>query len=176
MRELPITEGCNVLDDNLLACSEKHIRAVFDMLKRQRLGRIQFTGGLEAARLQDWHVDLFLSVKPKQLFFAYDTPDDWEPLTIAAKKMRDAGFISAGKRVRAYVLIGYPGDTLDAANERLNATLRLGIVPMAMLWRSKSGETASDWRKLRSLWMRPAMIKVETQGKDTQCRKGVRQH
>lgn len=160
LRELPVTEGCNVLDDNLLACSENHIREVFSMLKRQRLGRIQFTGGFEAARLKDWHVDLLILAKPKQLFFAYDTPDDWEPLVIAAKKMRDAGFISAGKRVRAYVLIGFPGDTLDAADKRLNDTLRLGIVPMAMLWRDRDGETDAEWRKLRSLWVRPAMIQV----------------
>lgn len=38
IRELPITEGYNVLDDNLLACSEEHIRKVFAMLKRQRMG------------------------------------------------------------------------------------------------------------------------------------------
>lgn len=34
LRELPIHEGCNVLDDNLLACSENHIRAVFTMLAK----------------------------------------------------------------------------------------------------------------------------------------------
>jgi hypothetical protein len=42
--ELPINAGTNILDDNLLACSERHIREVFAMLKRQR-GRIEFTGG-----------------------------------------------------------------------------------------------------------------------------------
>jgi hypothetical protein len=31
LRELPITEGWNVMDDNLLTCSEDHIRKVFDM-------------------------------------------------------------------------------------------------------------------------------------------------
>ena len=36
IRELPIAEGHNVLDSNLLACSENHIRAVFAMLKRQK--------------------------------------------------------------------------------------------------------------------------------------------
>ncbi|MFH1602376.1 MAG: hypothetical protein ABIH03_00530 [Pseudomonadota bacterium] len=33
-RELPITDGWNILDDNLLACSEAHVRAVFAMLSR----------------------------------------------------------------------------------------------------------------------------------------------
>jgi hypothetical protein len=36
IKELPITEGHNVLDDNLLACSEDHIRKVFRMLSRQK--------------------------------------------------------------------------------------------------------------------------------------------
>src|SRR5665647_2103618 len=35
LRELAIAEGWNVVDDNLLACSEPHVRAVFAMLGRQ---------------------------------------------------------------------------------------------------------------------------------------------
>ena len=37
LRELPVTEGWNILDNNLLACSERHIRAVFDMLSKQAI-------------------------------------------------------------------------------------------------------------------------------------------
>jgi len=33
IRELPITEGYNLLDSNILACSIEHIRKVFKMLK-----------------------------------------------------------------------------------------------------------------------------------------------
>jgi hypothetical protein len=51
IRELPVTDGWNVLDDNLLVCSENHIRAVFAMLARQRRMPL-FTGGLEAAWLK----------------------------------------------------------------------------------------------------------------------------
>jgi hypothetical protein len=67
IRELPITEGWNILDDNLLACSEKHIKAVFAMADRQEK-RPYFTGGLEAARLQLWHVHEFAKLKPKKMF------------------------------------------------------------------------------------------------------------
>ena len=52
IRELPITEGWNVLDNNLLACSPDHIYRVFEMLSRQTR-RAVFTGGLEAARITD---------------------------------------------------------------------------------------------------------------------------
>lgn len=55
LRELPVTDGHLILDDNLLACSEPHIRKVFEMLKRQP-ERPAFTGGLEAKILKAWHV------------------------------------------------------------------------------------------------------------------------
>ena len=45
------------------------------MLKRQK-HRPDFRGGIEAKLLKYWHIDLFKEVKPKQIFFAYDTPDD----------------------------------------------------------------------------------------------------
>ncbi len=91
IRELPIEDGWNVLDDNLLACSEAHIRAVFDMLRRQDRAP-QFTGGLEAKLMRPWIAGELRKLKPKQLFFAYDTPDDLEPLRMAGKMMLDAGF------------------------------------------------------------------------------------
>ncbi len=159
IRELPVTDGWNVLDDNLLACSENHIRSVFSMLKNQK-HRVEFTGGLEAARLNDWHVNLLADLKPKQLFFAYDTPDDYEPLQAAAKKIFDAGFTVASKSVRAYCLVGYPADTMEKADKRLRDCVSLGITPMAMLWRNEKGDRDYEWRKFARAWARPAMIKV----------------
>lgn len=162
VRELPITEGWNVLDDNLLACSDEHIRAVFAMLKRQH-HPVEFTGGLEAARLEPWHVELLAQLKPKQVFFAYDTPDDLEPLRAASRLMLDAGFTEASHSLRCYCLIGYPRDTLEAATERLNQIMELGMCPMAMLWRSKTGIPEPTWRSFKRMamirrWSRPAII------------------
>jgi len=159
VRELPITDGSNILDDNLLACSEAHIRAVFAMLGRQQ-GPIQFTGGLEAKRLLPWHVELLRSVRAKQMFFAYDTPDDYEPLLAAGKLLLAAGFTGESKALRAYVLIGYRGDTPEKASYRLEQTLEAGFVPMAMLWSGPKGKTKDQiWTKLQRSWARPAMIK-----------------
>lgn len=159
IRELPIQQGINVLDDNLLACSEKHILAVFKMLKVQK-GRKELTGGLEAARLQDWHIDLLVDLKPKQVFFAYDTLDDYEPLVEAGKKLAKAGFTVNRKITRCYVLIGFDGDTFAAAKKRLNQALTAGFIPMAMLYRGKSGQYDEKWRRLQRQWARPAMIKA----------------
>lgn len=67
IRELPIVDGWNVLDDNILGTSEPHFRAVCDMLKRQK-HRAIFTGGLEPALLQQWQADLLHEVKPARLY------------------------------------------------------------------------------------------------------------
>lgn len=157
LKELPILEGYNVLDDNLLACSEPHIRSVLTMLKRQK-NPVEFTGGLEAKRLLPWHVEMLSWLKPKQLFFAYDTPDDYEPLVSAIKLLLEAGFTRESHSVRAYVLIGFPRDTLEQAEARLRQCLDIGIFPMAMLWRDENGKVDLNWRRFQRQWARPAII------------------
>jgi len=158
VRELPITDGWNVLDSNLLACSEDHIRKVFIMLNRQSI-KAQFTGGLEATILKDWHVELLAWLKPARIFFAYDTPDDYEPLLNAAKMVFESGFLSpASNNVRAYVLIGYKGDSFTEAEKRLRAVLDTGMFPMAMVWRNKQGYRDPLWVKFAWPWSRPACI------------------
>lgn len=158
IRELPISAGWNVLDDNLLACSESHIRAVFAMLRQQPC-RTELTGGLEATRLQDWHVELLAQLRPRpSVFFAYDMPEDLEPLICAGQKMCEAGFTFASHRVRAYVLIGYPGDSFYYAESRLRETARAGFMPMAMLWRDGQTVPPSEWRRFQRSWARPASV------------------
>lgn len=157
IRELPIFSGWNILDDNLLACSDSHILEVFAMLDDQPR-RPEFTGGLEAARLQQWHVDALRKLKPKQMFFAYDTPDDLEPLRTAGKMLLSSGFTTASHVLRAYVLIGHPLDSFDQAEKRLKETIEAGFMPMAMLWKNKNGDTNLEWRKFQRKWARPALI------------------
>jgi hypothetical protein len=155
IRELPITEGWNVLDNNLLQCSEQHIRSVFEMLKRQPR-RAEFTGGLEAARLQQWHIDLLVDLNPKQIFFAYDTPEDYEPLRVASRKLFKAGVTETSHAVRCYVLIGYGGDTIQDAEYRLESVKSLGVTPMAMLFRDNNED--HEWRILQRQYARPSII------------------
>jgi hypothetical protein len=171
LRELPVTEGANILDDNLLACSESHVRKVFLMLNRQKRGIVQFTGGLEAARLRPWHVELLHGLRPKQIFFAFDTPDDLPALEEAARLFRVAEY---GTRniLRCYVLVGYPGDSFLEAEQRLRTVMRLGFGPMAMLYRDSSGVTTVDWRRFQRMWVRPAIIYSPKNQTETQACKG----
>lgn len=162
-RLLPIVEGWNILDDNLLACPREHVEAVFAMLRRQK-GRIEFTGGLEALALEDYQVDLLAGLTPRpNMFFAYDPGDAFETLEHAAQRLLTAGFTRASHRMRAYVLVGYPKDTFEAAQHRLTEMTRIGFTPFAMLWRPETPSQekhapSPQWRKFARRWARPAII------------------
>lgn len=156
IRELPSTEGWNLLDSNILACSMDHVISVFEMLKRQ--SKAQLTGGLEAARLTNKHVALLWDLRPEQMFFAYDTLDDLEPLREAGRLLRYANFTRS--HLRCYVLIGYPKDTMEKAEKRLMEAWESGFMPMAMLWKNKDGDTKKEWRRFQRKWARPVLIKA----------------
>ncbi|MDR1596320.1 MAG: hypothetical protein LBR99_01315 [Treponema sp.] len=160
LRELPVTDGYIIQDDNLLSCSETHIREVFAMLARQK-ERPVFSGGLEAKKLQPWHAEELLKLKPKQMFFAYDTPDDRDPLFEAGKLLLENGFSRQSHNLRAYVLIGYPGDTFEKAEKRLTETMQAGFLPFAMLYRDQSGNRDPDWIRFSWPWSRPAAISAK---------------
>lgn len=163
VRELPICEGYNILDDNLLACSDQHIKAVFNMLSRQK-EPADFTGGFEAKRLKAWHCEELSKTKVKQIFFAYDTQDDYEPLVEAGKLLNQYNFNLRNRKLRAYVLIGYPLDSFEAAEKRLYQTLEAGFLPHAMLWKNDRGETDQQWKQFQRLWARPAIIMSRIKG------------
>lgn len=165
LRELPVNDGWNVLDDNILACSETHIKEVFDMLKNQSEKPV-FTGGLEARLLKPWHVELFRESKTHRMYFAYDSPSEYEPLVEAGKLLRDGGITKASNYAKCYVLIGYKGDTFEKAEKRLRDTWAAGFVPYAMLYRDKSGEVSKEWSDFQRLWVRPQIVmsKLKSEG------------
>jgi hypothetical protein len=145
-----------------MACSESHIRAVFEMLEGQKKlhRRTFFTGGLEAALIREWHVELLKKLRPKEVFFGCDTEEKFHHLREAVKLFREADYFSHNT-LRAYVLIGYPNDTPEGAERRLRRVKDIGVCPMAMLYRDTSGtvkELGRGWKLLQRLWARPALI------------------
>jgi hypothetical protein len=158
-RLLPIVDGWNILDDNLLACPRDHVEAVFGMLRRQGR-RIEFTGGLEALSLQNYQVELLASLRPRPtMFFAYDPGDAFETLEHAARRLLAAGFTRASHAMRVYVLIGFPKDTFAAAEQRLLQMLAIGFTPHAMLWRPETPSQMKyapeeSWRAFQRCWAR----------------------
>jgi hypothetical protein len=150
IRELKIKDGYNILDSNLLACSENHIKLVFEMLKRQP-ERPRFTGGLEAVRMKPWIAEELRCLKPDTAYFAYDTPDDYEPLISASKMLIDVEeFPNTRRAYMCYVLIGYQGDTFEKATKRLHQVLDLGFMPMAMLFnKAENKPDKKEWIKFQ---------------------------
>lgn len=159
VRELKIHEGWNLLDNNLFACSLAHQQAVFEMLARQPR-KARFTGGLEAARMTAWQVEWLAKLKPEYYYFAYDTPDDFEPLVAAAGLLREAGLLR-NHVTGCYVLIGWQADTLEAAEKRLRDTMSLGYMPQAMLYdRGLQREEADRlrWRRFQREWANKVIV------------------
>lgn len=159
LKELKIKPGWNIVDDNLLACSDQHIKAVFDMLKNQK-HPIEFTGGIEAKIVKDWHIDLFTSINLKQLFCAYDTPDDYDPLVAVGKRFKEANITLENRKARCYVLIGYPNDTIEKAQKRIIQTINAGFFPFAMRYRNDNGYIFKEraWNLFTREWTNPIII------------------
>jgi len=159
IRELPIKAGWDVADNNLLACSQDHIEAVFDML-RQQPEPIKFSGGLDAEIFQRLHVDLLKTVRLKFAWFACDYPGALPNMERVADLMADF----SREKKRCYVLIGFNGETIKQAEKRLEAVYNMDFLPMAMLYRGpdlKQEHWSDDWLKLRRTWVRPAAFKRE---------------
>lgn len=156
LKELQITPGWILQDDNILSCSLEHISGVFGMLSAQS-NPVQLMG-MEAAKLTDVLTDMLWWLRPRQMFFAYDTPDDLEPLIYAGRLLRYADFTRS--HLRCYVLIGYKGDTMELARKRLVEAWAAGFLPCAMLWKNKNGDTLPEWRKFQRSWTRPAATKT----------------
>lgn len=159
IRELPIVNGYNVLDDNLLACSPRHIEDVFLMLGRQG-NEIEFTGGIDSKLLNERWAKWLYVLKPKQLFIAYDEPGDRIHMWRAGQILQDAGFKvhPHSHSLRCYVLCGYPHYNIQSAEARMKDTVAAGFTPMAMLWKDETGKQDREWRKFQREWTRPAII------------------
>lgn len=152
IRELVIRPGWIVQDNNLLACSERHIRAVFDMLREQDR-RIYFNGGLDKHFLKDWHRKLFDSIKIGELWFACDTMADLSWLERASQILDGIPF----RKRRCYTMIGYGGETIEDAERRIERVFSLGFMPFCQLYQPDETKTYSEqWRQIRRKWSRPA--------------------
>jgi hypothetical protein len=152
--ELPIRDGHIVQDDNLLACSEHHVREVFKMLRRQK--QAAELRALEARLFTRWVAEELTATHFYQVFFAYDKPEDYEPLRQAAALIKEYGLESRSKKFRVYVLCGYRGDTLTAASDRMYKVLALNMWPFPQLYLGPDGKKDPGWQKFQKLWARPA--------------------
>lgn len=116
IKELPIYDGYNITDDNILGTSWDHFEKVIEMLSKQK-HRAVFSGGLEPALLKPRHAELLRTINPKTMYTAYDTKDDYDALRQMAKTFWDAGFSPKARQIKCYCLIGYEGDSFEDAEK-----------------------------------------------------------
>lgn len=163
LRELPIQPGYIIQDNNLLACSKSHIRKVFEMLKVQRRAAV-FSGGFEAARVTDNVIEDLRDLRINEVWLSYDFDGAESCVAKAIGKLRR--FLPFDK-VRCYVLIGQPNDTIEKAQRRLEWVAMRGALPFAMRYRTWGTfyersfvHPEREWSLLARQWTRPAITKA----------------
>jgi hypothetical protein len=164
LRELAICPGNVIQDNNVLAFSKPHFRRLCGMLARQT--GVRFLGGLEARRLRSWHAEQLERIPARhirEMWFAADTAGALPALRRARDLLRDRFSYLADngrRKFRAYVLIGWQGETLEAARRRLENVWDAGFLPFAQLYKDKDGQPdyGREWRALAREWSRPAAM------------------
>lgn len=161
IRELPIHDGWILQDNNILACSFDHVKAVFEMLQRQP-HPISFHGGLDAEFLTERHIPLFEEIRFSELWFACDY---WGAIKHIEKASELFSHLHRNKK-RCYVLIGFDGERIGQAEKRLERVWDLGFLPFAMPYQGEQKtEYNRDWKKLTKTFCRPAATKAEMANK-----------
>ncbi len=157
IRELPITDGYIIQDNNLLACSIQHVRKVFNMLSTQRHAAVFM--GMDAEYLTQEHVDMLNSIKVDRMFFAYD---HWGSMYHMEKTAEMLSGYNRDKK-RCYVLINYyDNDSVIKAEKRLLKIWDLGFMPYSMLYRDdsmKKKHISKDWQDITRIFSRPAIMR-----------------
>ena len=154
IRELKIQDGNIVMDNNLLACSERHISEVFKMLSDKKA--VEFNQGLEAKLITKEIGQQIQRLKCKRIWLAYDRPDELPHVSAAYR------YLGSPKhdKVSVYVLAGYRGDTLEKAESRCIEIVKIGAYPFMMLYQpDQKIKYSKEWRALHRKWMRPAAWK-----------------
>jgi hypothetical protein len=145
-------EGNIIQDNNILACSDRHINLVFEMLKKQH--GICFKGGIEASRVTEDFADKIRSLRIKEIWLACDTDSALKPLKKAVEILQKAGFTR--NHLFCYVLIG-------KEEMRLREVYEMGVLPFAQLYqpplRNKI-EYTPQAKALQRTWCRPAAYKT----------------
>ncbi|MCE5324924.1 MAG: hypothetical protein LLG01_00770 [Planctomycetaceae bacterium] len=147
VRPIAIKPGWIIQDNNLLACPRSHVEAVLQMLSQQT-HKAEFSGGLEAVRVESWFVKALTEIRFKRVHFGYDRPNERKPVAEALRLFRQAG--QPHWKLSCYVLVGFEGDTIDAAEERCQFVKDNGAVPFPMYFQppESKGTKPTEWQNL----------------------------
>jgi hypothetical protein len=161
IKEISIKPGHIVQDNNLLACSRKHIEKVFEVLARQSRS-VKFSGGLDVDYLEPWHIALLKEIRVSELWISCDTKESLAGIDKAVDLLSDFPI----NKKRCYVLLGadHSDETIIEAEQRCEMVLRKGFLPFAQLYQPPVlREYPREWRVLQRKWCRPAAYRSKKQ-------------
>ena len=163
LRELALSNGHIINDNNFLQCSRDHRLAVYWMLDQQK-ERATFSGGLQPNLVTDEIAAEFRDIRIEDVFLAADTEAALAPLERAIARLQFLG----RERTRCYTLIAFGDETIKQAERRLKAVWELGAMPHAQLYQpaDRYVRYSQEWRALARTWSRPAAMKAEMRGVD----------
>lgn len=151
--------GHIVQDNNILQASKRHLQRVADMLHAQGKAAI-FSGGLQASLVDTWVSCWIEGLRINSVWLAADTKAALPALRRAVDKLEFLGRNS--NKLRCYVLIGYGGETILQATDRLEAVWEAGCVPFAQLYQPNDHYVSysNEWKALARTWSRPAAMRA----------------
>lgn len=160
IRELPIRRGHIVQDNNLLATSNEHQAQVLTMLKGENKP-IKYSGGLDPRLWRGKHRAFLEDVKLKEAWFSCDS-DKMIPIL---ERVRKTIRTISRRKLRCYVLVGFEGETVKAAERRIRAVYNLGFDPFAQFYRGPGEQDKTiAWTAFCGIWCRPAKYRTIMEG------------
>ncbi len=160
LREMEITPGNIIQDNNFLQASRHHKDKVFEMLKTPK--GICFKGGLEPDLVDDHFTNGISGLRIKELWLACDTDAKLPEFKRACEKLNKAGF--SREKIHCYVL-SY-GKNMYRDEARARAVYEAGAMPFMQLYRDFSGtktEYSKEWNAFCRMWQRPAAIRMHVE-------------
>ena len=154
IRCLEVKEGNILQDNNILACPRSHKEKVWEMLRTQR--QVSLRGGLDARLLKDEDVENIRSLRLFDLWTAYDSRDNKKSIE-TIEKFRRAGIPQS--KIRVYVMVGFDGEMMSEATERLVEVYKAGGLPFAQLFDGYKGSDILEWKRFARRWCLPAIYK-----------------
>lgn len=160
-REIEVKAGNIVEDNNLLMANRTHLYKVFEMLRKQPRATV-LSGGLDSELITDWVADQIKTLRIDQIFLAADHKGALPSLEKAVKKLQ-----LPRRKMRCFVLLGYGGERLEQALERLINVWNIGCLPFAQLYQppDKYIKYPQSWRDLARTWSRPPAMLAEMREK-----------
>ncbi len=156
LRLLPITRGHIIQDNNFLQTPKGHRRAVYQMLAAQPQAAV-FAGGLDARLIDDAVAEELRGLRIHEVYLAADTAAALPAVREAARRLRFLG----RRKIRCYALVGFNGETVAMAAERLEALWEFGALPFAQYYQppeSRLRQIPREWQALVRQWSRPAAM------------------